>query len=106
MRTEGDALLRQLAQLRQRHHLEAAAVGEDRPRPVHEGVQAAERGDALSPRPEHQVVRVAEHDLRAGTGHRLRSEPFTVACVPTGMKAGVCTAPCGVTNSPRRAVPS
>src|SRR5476649_2171092 len=32
--------------------------------------------------------------------------PFTVACVPTGMKAGVCTAPCGVTISPRRALPS
>ena len=27
-------------------------------------------------------------------------------CVPTGMKAGVCTRPCGVTNSPRRAAPS
>jgi hypothetical protein len=32
--------------------------------------------------------------------------PFTVACVPTGMKAGVATRPCGVTNSPRRAAPS
>src|SRR5665213_3619280 len=32
--------------------------------------------------------------------------PFTEPCVPTGMKAGVCTAPCGVTNSPRRAAPS
>ncbi len=32
--------------------------------------------------------------------------PFTVACVPTGMKAGVCTLPCGVTSSPRRAAPS
>src|SRR5215470_17077987 len=32
--------------------------------------------------------------------------PLTVPCVPTGMKAGVCTRPCGVTNSPRRAAPS
>src|SRR5690242_12013655 len=32
--------------------------------------------------------------------------PFTVACVPTGMKAGVWTEPCGVTSSPRRAAPS
>src|SRR5215813_6268163 len=31
---------------------------------------------------------------------------FTVACVPTGMKAGVATGPCGVMISPQRAVPS
>src|SRR5690348_7507078 len=31
---------------------------------------------------------------------------FTVACVPTGMKAGVATAPCGVMISPQRAAPS
>src|ERR1041384_1304627 len=32
--------------------------------------------------------------------------PFTVACVPIGMKAGVRTAPCAVTISPARAAPS
>lgn len=31
---------------------------------------------------------------------------FTVACVPTGMKTGVCTAPRSVWNSPLRASPS
>src|SRR5712671_2221979 len=31
---------------------------------------------------------------------------FTVACVPTGMKAGVATGPCGVMISPQRAAPS
>jgi hypothetical protein len=30
-------------------------------------------------------------------------KPLTVACVPTGMKKGVCTAPCGVFKTPRRA---
>src|SRR5262245_10021652 len=34
------------------------------------------------------------------------ASPFTVACVPTGMKAGVATAPCSVTISPQRAAPS
>jgi len=29
--------------------------------------------------------------------------PLTVAAVPTGMKAGVSIAPCGVVRSPRRA---
>src|SRR5262245_11736234 len=32
--------------------------------------------------------------------------PLTVAWVPTGMKAGVCTTPCGVATSPERAAPS
>ncbi len=32
--------------------------------------------------------------------------PFTVACVPTGMKAGVAIVPRGVDISPRRAAPS
>src|SRR5689334_13549767 len=32
--------------------------------------------------------------------------PFTVACVPTGMNAGVRTGPCAVVSSPRRAGPS
>ena len=30
---------------------------------------------------------------------------LTVACVPTGMKQGVCTAPCGVSSRPVRACP-
>ena len=36
MRLEGDAGLVELAELRQRHHLEAAGIGQDRPRPVAE----------------------------------------------------------------------
>src|SRR5262245_18372524 len=34
------------------------------------------------------------------------ARPFTVAWVPIGRNAGVATAPCGVTISPRRAAPS
>src|SRR5512143_497875 len=32
--------------------------------------------------------------------------PFTAPCVPTGMNAGVCTTPCAVVISPRRAAPA
>ncbi len=32
--------------------------------------------------------------------------PLTVPAVPTGMNAGVCTVPCGVTNSATRAAES
>ena len=66
VRLEGDARLGDLAQLRQAHHLEAAGVGEDRSLPAHESVQAAQPGDALRARPQHQVVGVAEHDVGAG----------------------------------------
>ena len=34
------------------------------------------------------------------------ARPLTVAWVPTGMNAGVRTAPCGVVSSPQRAAPS
>ena len=45
-----------------------------------------------APGPQHQMIGIAEHDLGAGRRYRPpASSPFTVACVPTGMKAGVCT---------------
>jgi len=47
MGAEGHAVLVDLAQIRERHDLEAAGIGEDRMRPVDEAVQPAERGDAL-----------------------------------------------------------
>jgi hypothetical protein len=59
-----------------------------------------------APEPQHRVIGITEHDLGACGAHIVRWHPFTVPCVPTGMKAGVCTLPCGVTNSPRRAAPS
>ena len=46
-------------------HLEAARIGEDRSVPAHEAVQPAVRGDHVESRPQPQVERVAEHDLRA-----------------------------------------
>ena len=71
-RAEGDAVGVELAQFLERHHLEAARIGQDRARPVHELVQPAQRRHALGARPQHQVEGVAEHDLRAGLGDRLR----------------------------------
>jgi hypothetical protein len=40
-------------------------VGEERPRPSHEAVEASVRRDHSSPGRKPQVERVAEHDLRA-----------------------------------------
>ena len=60
---EGDAFLADATQLGQAQDLEAAAVGQDRPIPPHESVQAAERLDGLVAGAEVEVVGVAEEDL-------------------------------------------
>src|SRR5690348_2135673 len=45
--------------------------------------------------------------ISAPTSSRSRCvSAFTAPRVPTGMKHGVCTSPCGVVNTPRRAAPS
>ena len=67
MRLENDAPLVDAPELRQRHHLVAAGIGEDRLLPMHELVQAAELGDALGAGPQHQVIGVGEDDVGAGS---------------------------------------
>ena len=64
-RAELDALVAHHARALEAEHLEPAGVGEDRPVPAHEPVQAAVRGDDVRARAEVQVVGVAEDDLRA-----------------------------------------
>ena len=91
----------------ERHHLEAAGIGEDRTRPAHEFVQAAERGDR-APRP---AAASGDRCCRARCRRRpprtsRQCSAFTVAAVPTGMKAGVRIAPRGVAITPLRAAPS
>ena len=63
VRFEGRALLAQLAQVSQAEDLEAAAIGQDRPVPVHEGVQPAELLDQFRAGPQQQVIGIAEDDL-------------------------------------------
>jgi hypothetical protein len=71
VRAEHHAALGELAALGQRHDLEPAAVGQDRPLPAHEAVQPAQPADALGPGAQHQVVGVAQDDLGAGARHHL-----------------------------------
>ena len=49
----------------EREDLEAARVGEGEPVPAGEPTEPTEPFDEIGPRPQHQVVGVAEHDLRA-----------------------------------------
>jgi hypothetical protein len=69
MAAEGHPLLGQLAQVGKAHHLEPAGVGQDRPLPVHEGVQPPEPRDPLGRGAQHQVVGVAQKDVGAGRPH-------------------------------------
>ena len=71
MRLERHPVGVQLAQLGQRHDLEAAGIGQDRARPVHEPVQPAEPRDPFRAGAQHQVVGVAQHQPGAGRAHRV-----------------------------------
>ena len=61
---ERDAVIVDLAQLTQRHDLEAAGVGQDRPVPGHELVKAAEGGYARVAGAQIEVVGVRQDDRR------------------------------------------
>src|SRR5262249_44707782 len=56
----------------EREDLEAAAVGEERPRPAHERVQPAELRDLVGTRLQREVVGVGEADPGAGLRHLRR----------------------------------
>ena len=74
MRGEGHALLGDLTQLCQTEHLKSAAVGQDRPVPAGELVQAAHIRYQLIAGTQMQVVGVAQHDLRADILQILRRQ--------------------------------
>ena len=61
-RAEGNTVRIELAQLLERHHLEAAGIGQDGPGPAHEAVQSAELADQVGAGAEEKVVGVAEDD--------------------------------------------
>ena len=64
-RGKGDALLVHLAQGAEAEHLKSTRIGEDRPPPTHETVQAGVGGDDVEPRSQPEMKGVAEHDLGA-----------------------------------------
>ena len=76
MRAEGHSLVLDLAQLRERHDLVAAGIGQNCARPAHECVQPAERRDALGARPQHEVIRIGKHNVGPDCPHRVRCEAF------------------------------
>src|SRR5690554_1776078 len=65
MRTEDDPLLFHLGQGGEAENLKTPAVGEDRPWPVHEGMESAGFLDDLAPRPQVKVVGVGQDNREA-----------------------------------------
>ena len=63
VRAEQHAFFGDLAQRVETENLESARIGEDRPGPVHELVQAAELADGLVAGPEEQMIGIAQDDL-------------------------------------------
>ena len=63
MRAERHALFSHFAQLVQAENLEAAGIGQDRPRPRHEPMQAAHLADGFHSRTQVEVIGIAEKNL-------------------------------------------
>ncbi len=74
-----DAFLRDLPQLRQRENLVTSAVGQNRPIPIHELMEAAEMFDHVEPRPHEQVIGVAQDDLSFHFAQLARTHRFDAA---------------------------
>ncbi len=75
-RTEPDAVLSDLAHLRQREHLEATGIRQDRTVPVHELVQTAVFADDFRARPQHEVEGITENDVSAALRDFFRRHAF------------------------------
>jgi hypothetical protein len=71
---EDRALLADLALLGERVDLEAAGVGEEVALPGHEAVQAAHLPDEVGARPQHEMIGVAEDDLRPDLAQVVRRD--------------------------------
>jgi hypothetical protein len=71
MRAKGDRTIVDLTPVREREDLKTAAVGQKRMRPTHELLYAAQFGDELRARPQHQVIGIGQDNPRAGGGYLL-----------------------------------
>src|SRR3546814_12705587 len=86
MARKSDSILAHFRKRRQAHHLIATAVSQYRTPPSHEIVQAAQPIDPFRTGAKHQMISVAQDDVRAGRLHFLRrSEERRVGkeCVST-----------------------
>ena len=103
VRAEDGFLLGHFHAMGEAEDLEAAAVGQDRPVPAHEAVQAAQRGDYLFARPQREMIGIAQDHFRPAPADLFDLQPFDARLRGDGHEGGRCTSPCGVEKPPRRA---
>src|SRR5262249_44694327 len=80
MRLELHAFLGNGALLREAENLKASAVGQNGTVPSDEAMQASQVGDQLRPRSKHQVIGVAEDDLRPQARQIIRADRLDCPC--------------------------
>ncbi len=88
MAAELDPFFGQFVEIGEAHHLVAAAIGQDRAIPVHEAVQPAQPRHPLGPRAQHQVIGIAEDDVRARPAHGFGLHRFDRGCSAHGHEGG------------------
>ena len=72
MGAESYTFFRQLAQAGKAHDLETAGISQNRLIPIHKPMQAAHFFDQISTGAEHQVISIAQQNLRARCRHGFR----------------------------------
>ena len=83
---ERHAILGQLAQIRQGHHLKPARVRQNRLIPVHELVQTAQSVDPLRRGAQHQVIGIAQQNIGTGCGNAFGHHRLDGCCGPNRHK--------------------
>ena len=73
---------------RQTENLEATRVREDRPIPVHKGVEAAEVANEFITGPQRKVIGVAQDNPRTSIADHLRGEPLHRSLRSNGHERG------------------
>ncbi len=76
MRLKGGPRFFDLADLRQRHNLKAAGVGQDRPFPTDELVKPAKLGHLLCTGAQHQMIGIAKNNIGPGFLHLIEIKPL------------------------------
>ena len=88
VRAEDGFLLGDFHAMREAEDLEAAAIGQNRPIPAHETVQAAERGDYLLAGPQREMIGIAQDHLRPAPADVFDLQPFDARLRGDGHEGG------------------
>ena len=87
MAFERHAIFCQLAQISQAHHLKPTAISKNGLVPIHELMQPTKRRNPLSRGAQHQVIRIAEQNIRTGRRNTFGHHRFYCCSRANGHKS-------------------